>query len=53
MISEEQEWPPAPDVDMADTHDLPAADPDPWEGGSIENEGPEPSQQDTDGPRRR
>ena len=48
MISEEQEWQPAPDVDMADTHDLPKADPDPWEGGSIENEGRESSQHDVD-----
>ena len=53
MISEEQEWEPAPDVDMADTHDLPAPDPDAGEGGeggSIENEGPEPSQRDANGP---
>ena len=53
MISEEQEWEPAPDADMADTHDLPTADPDAGEGGeggSIENEGPEPSQRDANGP---
>ena len=48
MISEEQERGPAPDVDMADTHDLPTADPDPWEGGNIENGEPEPSKQDAD-----
>ena len=48
MISEEQERGPAPDVDMADTHDLPTADPDPWEGGNTENGGPEPSKQDAD-----
>ena len=48
MISEEQELEPSPDAGMADTHDLPAADPDPWEDGSIENEGPEPLQQDAD-----
>ena len=52
MISEEQEREPAPDVEVniADTHDLPAADPDPWERGDFENEGPEPARLDANGP---
>jgi hypothetical protein len=50
MISEEQEWEPAPDVDITEAQEFPTADPDPWEGGNIENEGPEQSQQDANGP---
>ena len=58
MISDEQEREQAPGVDadtevevnVADTHELPAADPDPWERGDFENEGPEPARQDADGP---
>ena len=48
MISEEQELGPAQHVDTAEAQEFPTADPDPWEGGNIENGGPEPSKQDAD-----
>ena len=37
MISEEQELGPAQHVDTAEAQEFPTADPDPWEGGNIEN----------------
>ena len=48
MISEEQELGPAQHVDTAEAQEFPIADPDPWEGGNIENGGPEQSKQDAD-----
>ena len=50
MTSKEEEWEPAPDVDMTEAQEFATADPDPWEGGNIENERPEPWKQDANGP---
>ena len=50
MTSKEAEWEPAPDVDMTEAQEFATADPDPWEGGNIENERPEPWKQDANGP---